>query len=553
MDWSQLKAAEQRWNRSPQQKALLAEQIYQRATQPRTFYFPFLKPLLAGAAVLAMLFAAILLWPKDSIREQVVILPGSSEAAPGDYVEKSETEATGEESEKPVTNAGKTESPTEEQGEASKPSDNPSNETENLTPNENKPDQNRTEKPSSGAPQTEQQPSAGEDAETPENRITFAEALPIATSKAHQEKFNNALTNEQREALAVYLAKENQLYLQGQIDGEITAFKEAGSKNYILDLTLFTTEKAVGKDLAAGAALKLSGASVETVRVDQKVVGVVELDAGKNYFRPRILTKEIKSPSDYLQNLSLESSVLPEGQMRLQLKLNGPLDQKGIQELIEHYLGNSEITWIELSYHTEEDSSNPTAIRRFWETEKEMTIEEADAIMTEKILRRPEEKLSNRERMAFYEIFSTETDQLITYYIEEEHQDTFDIMMEIITGPDYSGLDLQSSFQQFLNEPDVKVRIGKMKEAPVSIDVYTKIDRVYSSNIPNLSWLEDEYEIAYMRNGGGYISAILDLNRSNIEEQGQYLKQFIKHSLSLDCASAVSVMFIYGSYVGELH
>ena len=381
--------------------------------------------------------------------------------------------------------------------------------------------------PSAGKPQTEQQPAENEneDAE-PEGGMIFAEALPIATNKAHRQRINKPLTEEQREALSVYLTNENYLYLQGQINGDITAFKEVGMKQYVLEMTILTTKDAVGKDLAAKE-IKIAGEFLSPNKIDKKVLGTTELGTVRNHY-PRLLNKAIKAPADYLQNLLL-NQVVPEGRMRLQLKLNHALAQSEVHGLVEHFLSDSNVTWIEFSYHIEEDSSNPTAIRRFWETEKEMTIEEADAIMMEKIKRRPEEKLSNRERMAFYIYYSSIVDRNFSSFQENKYYVSgYEATISFIAGPDYCNLSLQSAFQLFLNQEDIEINFrdeGKIMDFQRVGSYHTTNNMIYE----------------HMKNGGGLSSIDLKMKQSDWEVRSLFLNQFIKHCLSLDCASAISV------------
>ena len=358
VNWNQLKNEEYIWTMTDQQKQLLAERVTAKAEGPRTVYLPPVwKPLLGAAALFVCAFVMILAWPKKPPEETIVTLPGASqEALPDDYVSS--------ENKEPVTQNTEKEDPAKEPTEEKEPGV--------VT-----------------TPEKEESPS-----------VSFADAYGVAKEKAHRRNFNKELTDSQREALKVYLTAENFAYLQGQVDGNITAFKEVGSKQYNLDIWLFAPESAVGKDLTAGDSLTLSGKEVKLTKLDPKVLDLSEVE-GNLYFYPRLMVKEIQKSEEYLQNVTF-GSALPEGQMRLRLQLSSPLSKENVRELVAHYLGHEKITWIELSYHVEEDTSSPTAIHRFWETQKEMPFEEARAIVVEKVTRRFNEKLSDKERMAYY-------------------------------------------------------------------------------------------------------------------------------------------------------
>ena len=292
-----------------------------------------------------------------------------------------------------------------------------------------KPDEYVEDKEEAHQQETIKTPAKEESESGQQGGLPFNEALAIVKKKATNRNFDEALTEEQRKAFSAYLAHENYYYLQGQLEGEIGRLKESGAKTYILEMQVFTTKEYLGKNLFHDLPF---GTLVEQSAV------IAPNQQENPYFYPRILGKELDASANYLENLTV-GSTLPDGRAAATLFLGEkPLTKKQCETLINRFLAIKGVTWVEFAYYTNETIDDPSVLHRDWEKLEQMPFEEATAIAQEKIIKRFNEKLSNRERMAFYTLISKRFYQI--HHVEKNTQsDYIDIPLEIYTSAKYIG------------------------------------------------------------------------------------------------------------------
>ena len=260
-----------------------------------------------------------------------------------------------------------------------------------------------------GAPQ-EQAPSQREESPAPDQgsndhlqteakELTFEDALTLAKEKVHPRSFIKKPTDEQREALALILAHENFFYLAAQSQGLISNFKYAAGETK-LNISVYTTKEMVGKDLLQAHPLKLSG-NPAAEALDPKVLSPDAL--GDQYDALRLLNKEIIKAEEYLQSAEyLQAN--PAGKMRIQLHLGDAqsVSKELVEQILAHYLSIEEVVWVELAFAEKIENIDPTTTHPFWEYPEKITYEQARLMALEKLHERINEKLSLRERKAFY-------------------------------------------------------------------------------------------------------------------------------------------------------
>ncbi len=350
MEWTQLKVAEAGWDLSLSQMNLLTERVYQKATGPKTFYFPILKPLLAVAAIAVLLFGLLLLWPKKPIEEQVVTLPGSSSAAkPDEYVEK-----------KP----SKEEDSSKEQGtdkEETDPEKEQSSEGQKDTENEEK-------LPVAGGEQEEK-----EEDETNKSRIhrfwetekemPYEEAVAIVKEKLENRPYET-LTDKER--MAYYQCISNTLY--ARYKDSLKNYKENGppNKNDIhleyhpdekapfFKMQLITTESGVGIDLLKEYPLIFNDSSYKIIDIKSpdKINEITE-----NFYAQNQYVEFIEQENGSILDVFYGEIILKHGTGRGTYYFNfeninvfeTELSEKTIQEIVQHYLSLDFVTWLHIT------------------------------------------------------------------------------------------------------------------------------------------------------------------------------------------------------------
>ena len=357
MEWTQLKVAEAGWDLSLSQMNLLTERVYQKATGPKTFYFPILKPILAVAAIAVLLFGLLLLWPKKPIEEQVVTLPGSSSAAkPDEYVEN-----------KP----SKEEDSSKEQGtdkEETDPEKEQSSEGQKDTDNEEK-------LPVAGGEQEEKEEDETNKSmihrfwET-EKEMPYEEAVAIVKEKLENRPYET-LTDKERMAFyqcisttayAKYLFKhETYLKYLEESHGKKKPYADPESPNYRTDnpwitIEFTTTKDGVGSDFQTETPLNFSDGYVLFDLFSPKIKETTE-DSYSKFFYNEFLSRE---HSDYMEKDSY-TVICQEleygngyGGRSFNFKdiniLKEKLSKNTIQEIVRYYLSFEFVTCLNIEF-----------------------------------------------------------------------------------------------------------------------------------------------------------------------------------------------------------
>ncbi len=356
--------------------------------------------------------------------------------------------------------------------------------------------------------------------------LPFNEALAIVKKKATSRNFDEALTEEQRKAFSAYLAHENYYYLQGQLEGEIGRLKESGAKTYTLEMQVFTTKEYLGKnlfhDLPFGTLVEQSA--------------VIAPDQQENpYFYPRILGKELDASANYLENLTVESA-LPDGRAAATLSLGEkPLTKKQCETLINRFLAIKGVTWVEFQYQVEDESGNPTAIHKYWETQKELPFEQAKAIVSEKVQKRPNQQLSDKERMAFYKILSCWVEKTYKVHSEKAALSFPHIDLHFCTTAEGDGMNFIQDFP-----------LKMLESGKDSISNYYRTERIGTASLA-MSYTVPEKESVNDLNFESLLgkfawSARIQFHEQNISVPSEdQMKDWIRQLLGYKCASGIQL------------
>ena len=241
--------------------------------------------------------------------------------------------------------------------------------------------------------------------------MIHGEAITIVRRKAQFSAFHKKPTAEQRMAIFLLSGNENFLYLAAQAEGLISNFKYAEGET-LLNINIYTTKEAVGSPLIKQYPLKLSEKNITQKSLDQTVLSVDKIPDSAGVLR--YYTRETENPKEYLEFVSYQK-VSPQGLIRNQLNLGSSqkVSKSLVEQILLHYLSIEEVVWVEMSFAEKKEESNPAKKHPFWEWPEEFTYEQARQMALEKLNKRIDEKLSLRERKAFYLLTNEITARMI--------------------------------------------------------------------------------------------------------------------------------------------